>query len=194
MGGRGSGRTQSFATDKCEDYRSIDLAWLRRQNSRSSGREGRLTWSRNDAVFASVSYSLEDTNLRLIYRTRSYGGNWKDVAETLPITTTKTNFGGQRHWFICPSCRHRCRKIYGGSYFRCRRCHGLKYESQYERNFNRAATQAHKLRSRLGQSGSLDDSFPEKPKGMHWRTYHRLQQRDTELQNAWAAGCWKWLR
>jgi hypothetical protein len=31
-----------------------------------------------------------------------------------------------------------------------------------------------KIRMRLGGSASMLDEFPEKPKGMHWRTYDRL--------------------
>ena len=33
-------------------------------------------------------------------------------------------------WFACPSCRRRCRVIYGGARFRCRLCYGAKYESE----------------------------------------------------------------
>ena len=35
---------------------------------------------------------------------------------------------------------------------------------------------ARKIRHRLGASTSLLDPIWEKPKGMHWRTFERLQQ------------------
>ena len=105
---------------------------------------------------------------------------------TAPLTPTR--FGGTRQWFLCPSCKARCRILYGGVQFRCRRCQRLKYETQYEPAFGRAATRALKIRDRLGSKGGLDEPFPERPKGMHWNTYERLVAKDESLQNAWAVG------
>jgi hypothetical protein len=36
---------------------------------------------------------------------------------------------------------------------------------------------AQKIRERLGGNASMLDDFPNKPKGMHWRTYDPLQRR-----------------
>jgi hypothetical protein len=36
---------------------------------------------------------------------------------------------------------------------------------------------AQKIRMRLGGSAVMSERFPDKPKGMHWRTYHRLCHR-----------------
>jgi hypothetical protein len=65
--------------------------------------------------------------------------------------------------------------------YRCRKCYQLKYESQYEQIFGSATNQRHKLRKRLGQVGSLEDPFPPKPKGMHWKTYRQLEALDRQL-------------
>jgi pyruvate-formate lyase-activating enzyme len=80
--------------------------------------------------------------------------------------------------------------LYGGSRFRCRSCHNLRYSSQYEPAYQRAIDQADKLRKRVdGHRGAFDgDAFPPKPKGMHWATYWRLEGRYTDLQNRWSAG------
>lgn len=88
------------------------------------------------------------------------------------------------------SCGRRCRILYGGSLYRCRRCHGLKYESQYEPAYQRAINQADNLRKRVGGGrGAFDEEpFPPKPKGMHWKTYRRLEERYDALQGAWAVG------
>jgi hypothetical protein len=188
MGGRGSGRRGGLRAATTEDYLAIDLAWLRRRGARSPGYSGRITWSRRGQETGSINYRIEHAGLRLIYRTRSYGGEWQDVNEVIPFLITATRFSGQRHWFKCLSCGRRCRIIYGGSYFRCRRCYRLKYASQYEPPFGRAASRAHKIRERLGYSGSVDDPFPPKPKGMHWKTYERLEAEDERLQELWAAG------
>ena len=34
----------------------------------------------------------------------------------------------------------------------------------------------------------LDDGLPPKPKGMHWRTYRRLEQLDEHLADRWCVG------
>jgi hypothetical protein len=196
MGGMGSGRSPSLGllTDKCEDYRSIDLAWLRRRGSLTPGYFGRVTWSRGGSVTASIGYRVEYNGLRLFYRHQRHGEDWQDVNELVPFVTTGTNFNGQRRWFECLSCRRPCRILYGGGRFRCRRCYRLKYESQYEPGFARAASRAHKIRERLGESGSLDDPFPPKPKSMHWKTYNRLQAEYERRQGLWTYGIMGWLQ
>ena len=64
----------------------------------------------------------------------------------------------------------------------------MKYDTQYDPPFARAATRALKIRERLGGQGGIDDPFPPKPKGMHWKTYERLQAREERMQEAWAIG------
>lgn len=195
MGGRGSGKPAGygFTVDKAEDYRQIDLAWLKQQSVFRVGYQGTIRWSRGGVEVASIGYTVEVSGLRLNYRSRSHGSEWTDVNDLIPFAYTSANYGGQRTWFKCPSCARRCRILYGGTYFRCRRCYRLRYDSQYEPPFGRAASQAHALRARLGQYGSLDEPFPPKPKGMHWETYLRLEARDEELQARWALGVMGWL-
>ena len=36
---------------------------------------------------------------------------------------------------------------------------------------------ARAIRQRLGGGADLSEPFPDKPKGMHWKTYYRLQQK-----------------
>ena len=126
--------------------------------------------------------------MRLVYRTKRAGDDWRDVRDKIPLVSTPTQFGGQRQWFQCPSCEKRCRILYGGSLFRCRRCHRLRYETQYEPPFARAATRALKIRERLGGRGGIDDPFPAKPKGMHWKTYGRLVDEAEQMEVLWTRG------
>ena len=79
------------------------------------------------------------------------------------------------------------------AYFAAGAAIGSSNESQYEPAYGRAASRSHKIRQRLGYSGSLDDPFPPKPKGMHWRTYTRLKALDDELQQRWAIGVTGWM-
>ena len=196
MGGKGSGRPSGygFGVDKCHEYRSIDLGWLRREKLLNVGRWSTLRWSRGGRETGSIRIECHVHGVRLCYRQRRSTEDWEDVNEFVPLVTTATAFGGTRKWFKCLSCGSRCRILYGFSHFRCRRCHRLKYESQYENAIERACSQAHNIRKRLGQVGPLDEPFPDKPKGMHWATYDRLKAKDEELLERWAVAVWQWLR
>jgi hypothetical protein len=118
----------------------------------------------------------------LIYRSRTYGEDeWKSVEQRVPITWTTCHLGGRRPWFICSVysggryCGRRVALLYGvGELFACRRCYTLVYESQHESLHHRGLWKAQKIRMRLGGSPSMVEGFPDKPKGMHWRTYDRL--------------------
>lgn len=49
------------------------------------------------------------------------------------LTTSKTRFGGDRLWFVCPLCSHRCELIYrhdGKEIAGCRNCLNVKYRKQ----------------------------------------------------------------
>ena len=195
MGGRGSGRTGGFGAliDKTDDYHSVDLAWMRRQGCLAHGSSGALTWSRGETATGSIRYRVELDGLRLLYRTRRPDADWQAIDELVPFAYSRSNYRGRRNWFECPTCRRRCRILYGGSYFRCRRCHSLKYDTQYSSPFSSGASRVLRIRQRLGDKGSIDDPFPEKPKGMHWKTYERLQVEADHLQGRWAAGLMKHL-
>jgi hypothetical protein len=99
-----------------------------------------------------------------------------------------------------PVMRGRCAVLYGGTHYRCRKCWNLAYQSQHEVPYQRALSQAQKFRQRLGGSPCTDDPFPEKPKGMHWRTYDRLWsevKRLTSKQNGrewqYSGDCCRWF-
>ena len=79
-----------------------------------------------------------------------------------------------------PSCGRACRVLFG-SPFRCRMCHGLRYNSQYESWAGRAMGRVQSLRARLGGSANLLEPFPPRPKHMQSRTYARLRALDLEL-------------
>src|SRR5207248_7132846 len=55
----------------------------------------------------------------------------------------------------------------------CRHCCGLVYRTQRQDTLARARHQGKTLRLRLGDYGDCLSALPEKPKGMHWRTYLR---------------------
>jgi len=119
----------------------------------------------------------------LKYRSRSFGEDWSDVEQRVAVVWTPCRFGGERPWFVCSVasngvyCGRRVIKLYGaGRLFACRHCYRLAYASQLESAQQRGLWKSQKIRMRLGGSASMLDEFPEKPKGMHWRTYNRLRR------------------
>jgi hypothetical protein len=54
----------------------------------------------------------------------------------IPLTKTPCYFGGERFWFICPDCHRRVSILYRprySSFFLCRHCHDLTYQSTQHR-------------------------------------------------------------
>jgi hypothetical protein len=49
---------------------------------------------------------------------------------------------------------------------------------------NRLYSKARRIRQKVGGSGNSDDPFPDKPKGMHWKTYNRLRDRCYWLEDS----------
>jgi hypothetical protein len=144
-----------------------------------------------------VSGDDRPEQVTLLYRhRRGLGGEWEDVREPVELAWTPCNFGGERPWFICPgaSCGRRVAVFYGpGRYFLCRHCYDLSYQSQRENGIYRALHRAQDIRRRLGGSANMMEPFPEKPKGMHWKTYERLWWEHHEAEMEQLIGMREWL-
>lgn len=184
MGGYGSGNHWRVASrDTCEHWRRIDLRFMRRKGMLAPGYFGSLSWNRGGEPSGSIRFKSYISGVELTYRYRHAGADqWKDVCEKIPLVETRQHFGGHRQWFLCLSCESRCVVLYGGTHYRCRKCWRLAYQSQREPGYARVHSQAQKIRQRLGGSLSLDEAFPDKPKGMHWRTYSRLRAKGEALE------------
>jgi hypothetical protein len=109
-------------TAVCENYLSLDLAWLRRRKMLTPGRRSSVVWSvGGNRVGEIMIVPLEDA-LLLVYRARSRGQAWQDHKQMVPFTTTATALGGYRRWFECPQCARPCQVLLGNGRFLCRRC------------------------------------------------------------------------
>src|SRR5215218_5276421 len=202
LGGEGSGNWYRFdkktTTGECH---SVDVRYLHREGLLESGRWFTLRWSRAGRETGSIRGVVEGSDrperVLLLYRHRiGPGDEWEDVQEPVPLTWTACNFGGERPWFICPGtrCGRRVAVLYGlGRYSLCRRCYGLVYESQRENGMHRALRRAQAIRERLQGSANMTKLFPEKPKGMHWKTYERLRWEHDEADMKQLAGMREWL-
>lgn len=147
-----------------------------------AGVSGIITWSRGKHQTASIGYVVSESNILLHYQYTPHDGETKKIREHVKFDLSDQNFGGQRRWFLCPSCHSRCRILYGGLHFRCRKCQKLTYESQYEPFPVGCMNRALEARVRLGGERSMLNPYPDKPKGMHWRTYQRLLDADWRAQ------------
>ena len=182
MGGYGSGRWHTGRRTTGGMWR-LDVRWLHREGLLTVGRCSTVRWSHNGQPAASISVSAHDGQVMLKYRSRSQGGDWEDMEYSVALQWTGCRFGGQRPWFLCPSCGRRVAVLWGGTIYACRHCHKLAYTSQREDRCGRLLSRSLKIRERLG----WDDDYGQKPKGMHWKTYHRLVQ-----EHEWAdAASWQ---
>ena len=183
MGGLGSGwhRSSARLVEQCE---KIDLADLREHRATLEEREGVVLKSARSALI-----TLRYPGLRLRYWVRGQGY----LDEVVPFAYTPAQFGGQRQWLVCQSCRRRVRILYGGkrNLFRCRKCYGLVYLSTRAPWDERAERQANALALKLcGGDRKLYDgeTFPPKPKRMRRATYHRLEQKFYDLKDLYELG------
>jgi hypothetical protein len=137
-------------------------------------------WTRDGERLASINVQAQRYAVTLKYQCGSYGEDWSDVEHRVAIAWMPCRFGGERPWFVCSVtsngvyCGRSVAKLYiAGRLFACRHCYQLAYASQQEPARLRGLKKSQKIRMRLGGSGNMLEDFPEKPKGMHWRTYER---------------------
>ena len=181
MGGIGSGARHRYAR-KTDEMHRLDLASFKRKQF-AYGHSGTVTWSRNEHKTGSIGYRLWSDRMQLNYTTTS-GGQKHSIEDTFMFAYTRQPFGGERRWIICPSCQRRCSVLYGGVHFRCRQCHGAVYPSQYEPFPQLPWSRCHAIRHKLGGEAGFSYPFPDRPKGMHWKTYYRLRDADWNAEAA----------
>ncbi|AKH19901.1 hypothetical protein [Sedimenticola thiotaurini] len=187
MGGMGSGRrwyTEQKAT--IEDYRWLDVRYLKRHDLLLPGRSCTINWSRNGIVNGTIKLSAEPDRVILDYRYCRENEKWISMHYPIGLTWTKCNIGGKRPWFLCPAqgCNRRAAILYlGSNIFACRHCYNLSYTSQGETWDERAARRADRIRDKLGWEPGFLNGNGWKPKGMHWNTFERLTtQHDAFVQ------------
>lgn len=162
----------SYSRPTVEAYRSIDIRDIRPKLLKP-GLAGSWRWFRAGVPTGSIQFKIEGNVVLLEYLSDSGA----QIHQPVPLTWTSCALGGQRPWFRC-RCGRRAAILYPiDEALGCRKCCGLFYCSQYEGAVLRAVRRAHAIRQRLGGDPDVFSIFPDKPLGMHWRTYDRLRAR-----------------
>lgn len=188
MGGFNSGRHGGKSTTG--DMWALDIRRIQRAGRLKPGQSFNWQWTRNGERVANINIRTDIDRVTLNYQARDRGGEWQQVNYPVHVNWTACNFGGQRPWWICPAagCGRRVAILYGGKVYACRHCYRLAYPTQRQQSHDRACSMADKLRDRLGWEAGILNGNGGKPKGMHWRTFERLQVRHDDLVNQSLAG------
>lgn len=130
----------SGARGTTEQAKRIELSWLKKQNYLNGYRGGSISWSFNGSpsgnITAYINTDSENPNIRLVYKVRRNGEDWKDMDFSFRMESLPCRFGGKKWFFICGLyknkiyCGRRVRILYQvGDYFGCRHCAELSYYS-----------------------------------------------------------------
>jgi len=188
MGGMGSGSWMRYGSKSTVDSQhAVDIRYLKKQGLVWAGNNGTLTWSCRGEQTGAINYQVKENRIKLIYNSRTANTEeWEAVEQFVSFDYTSCHYGGKRTWLLCTECKRRVTSIYAaGKYFLCRHCYGLNHQSQHEDYSDRQLSKAQDIRTKLGGSASLASPFPSKPKGMHWKTYHKLY-----MQSMRREGCY----
>ena len=181
MGGFGSGRWDRYCRRPlAEQCLQLYINKLKRDDLLRPGLRYSVHWESG----SNIGIQTFPDEIELSYTINIGGNDDEHIRESVFLERTPCNFGGYRYWFVCPGrrCGRRVSKLYGlGRYFLCRHCHDLAYASQNEDKVDRLNRKMRKLRTKVrGGDDDLISPFPDKPKGMHWETFLRLEQKDFE--------------
>jgi hypothetical protein len=118
--------------------------------------------------------------------------------QEIALLSIPVHFGGRKWFFRCPRTYKRVSVLHkplGSSYFASRKHYGrqVAYKSQFYGKLDLEIYRHRSLRRRLGGSDDLFEDFPDKPKGMHWRIYGVLKQRDEAFREKVMANAEKML-
>jgi len=205
MGGFGSGRYAASSRDTIEDLRCVGIkGWAEREFIRQGhsfmhvwpGEDGRPeAWidvriERVSSVHPALVGLLpagssvpDHLQAVLEYRAGRAPADVRPITDAIALAQSNRGFAGQSWRFCCPGCARRVADLYPcGDFFRCRKCCGLLYRSQRETRQARGLKKSARIKQQLGGTGEYSERVPERPKGMHWRTYQRLLDQVAEAE------------
>lgn len=198
MGSWLSGRPAKYPSDDLSGCLPLDVAWLHR------------AW-RPSSLFIAQSFSgaqhghFEIWNVqraegvgqfRIEVRRRTKSGAYEALTQIIRMEATACNFGGERWYFVCPHTGRRCLKLFlppNQKRFLSRGAYRLAYQVGRENGLDRAHRRLGKIFSRLKLPYDGPDlAYPLRPKGMHAKTFKRLERQAEQglqrLELAYDAG------
>jgi len=207
MGGLGSGRTGGIPTIERTDCLVLNvnrvitpvMAVLRRQGhtrivegDRAEADWRPINWYRDGEVWAQVEVKLSlgagKGTAELRYDVDHFSRRTGPQHQTVQLETLECHYGGWRWFWICPTTGRRTTTLLlpnGAIQFRSRGPGGYKLAYQSERNGidDKAHARLAKLFRKLKAEYDGMDSWAPRPRGMHRKTYERIQQQ-IEAQEA----------
>lgn len=155
-----------------DEVRGLDIRKIDKKMFNYVGWTNYYTW--DDGEY--IEYGIETDRLILT-----------SSDQILSLDKTRCNYGGFRYWFKCPRCSKRSEVLYEKyDEFLCRKCHKLPYSCQRESDIDRLVRKMRKIRRQLGASSNISMPIPFKPKGMHWKTFEYLREKEMILSRNYA--------
>lgn len=103
---------------------SISVQTLYNFGVNKGGGYGPIDW--NNPIEIKVNTQINDSFMKIEYTLNSIKFDY-----SINLITTECNYGGVRYWIQCPRCDRRVGKVFLlGTYFLCRHCNNLTYESR----------------------------------------------------------------
>ncbi len=135
-----------FLVENCD--RTLDLNQLIRARLLVPNTHFEWCWrDREGRSLGRMGVSVKIDHLLLDYEVKTQEG-LRHFNERITLTRTPTRFGGHRQWLCCPGCQNRAVVLYAlQEVFRCRKCQGLLYQSQYPPR-NRSYGRKHRILGR----------------------------------------------
>ena len=168
-----------------QDGLNLDLNHLARKGFIKPGAnigERGISWSNShQGAIASGVISADMTDPGRAWFRIAIGG----LVQRIAVVSRPRHYGGHQWFFVCPVTGGLATVLWkppGAARFCSRQAWGRRvaYASQFLDRDSRAHHGQSKINSRLCSIGRLDPnewSFPPKPKGMRWKTYHRYEEK-----------------
>jgi hypothetical protein len=175
------GRGVFWKKTQVSDCLKLDILSITKKCDLETAVHGTSSWKNSWGEKSEISilfYAPEKIQLSYTI-TKKQDDEKKYLDYYVYLDTTPCNFGGKRWWFLCPNCNRRRRILYlppGATYFLCRICHNLTYESQQE-----GKTKWSPLFDAINKIPKLENQLlkTRSPK-RHQRIERRLEDRATD--------------
>lgn len=190
MGGSNSGRHSPRATVEATGSLKLDVhRWMEGFDpARTVHKQCILGGSFSGDITAIIEPVAADAaqvtlTFNIGHLTTETGPQRQEIA----VVATPAPFGGQRWWWMCPAGRGRVVKLYlpnGGRLFYSRQAYRLEYACQRGTAIDRVWAKERRLFRKLKADPGGASSQPDKPRGMHWRTYAGICDQLDDIEDA----------